>query len=175
MKICRIGVLALLVVFSGCGGLIVQDLNYVGDAASVAEITATALQATGVISQQVAQVVITTAQQAATAVSQSITEVESSDPNPIKITKVSAYFAAVVINGAGLPPQALTLVNAISAAIQVLLSQLNSQTVVTAAQSAPRSNLSLVLTNRDRLALGTIKAKADQTYKAAGEWLAGHH
>jgi hypothetical protein len=170
-------VLAALLV--GCGGPVtptslITDLQAVGDAASVAVVTAEALQVAGVIPASVAQTVISAGQATAAAVTQSVTELGSTDSNPMKISRIILYFTAVPINTAGMPPAAAALIGAISAAVQVLLTDLGNAQVVSAAKAAPQVSPITLLTNGDKIALKAINTKAMATLTAAETWEAAH-
>jgi hypothetical protein len=92
----------------------------------------------------------------------------------MKISRIILYFTAVPINTAGMPPAAAALIGAISAAVQVLLTDLGNAQVVSAAKAAPQVSPITLLTNGDKIALKAINTKAMATLTAAETWEAAH-
>jgi len=151
----------------GCGGSttsnLVTALNAVADAASVAVVVTQGLVSTGTVSQADATLVATYSTAISTAASQSITELGTTDTNVVKIGKITADFAAVVApnvpGGAAIAP----LILAITSAVQIFMSQLNSAPVVAAAKAAPHAPVSLVLSGADKTLLKKTQATAAST------------
>jgi hypothetical protein len=164
----------------GCGGgtvtpsSLVTDVQDVGDAASVAVVTAAALEATGAISAADAQLVENVGAGVAADCDKSITELQSADSSTVMVSKVVGYFEATGISTAGLSPQATALVVAISAAVQVLLNQLKSPTVAAAAAMAREASPTVALSRNDRKALSSVQVKARTTVVAANGWKPRH-
>jgi hypothetical protein len=161
------GILALTTVGCTPTSNLVTTLNAVADAASVAVVVAQGLAAAGKISPADAALIATYASGVSTAVTESITELSSSDTNPIKITKISGFFAAVAVpaipGGSALAPY----ITAIVQVVTQFIGQLNSSTVLTAAKVAPKAPLKLTM--GDKMALHKTKKKADATIAVAAK------
>src|ERR1700732_2683452 len=80
----------------------------------------------GALSPPEAATGVTDAEAADNAFSQSITEVESTDPDRVKYSKVSGLLAGVVFTTVGLSSQAAAYINAIDAAITTILAQIHA-------------------------------------------------
>ena len=150
----------------GCGtgttSTLITALNVVSDAANVAVVITSSLAAAGEVDPVVAAAVSAYATGIGTAVN-TVAELNSSDPNPQKILVITTAFANVAVPAFG--PDALLVgaaIKAVSAAVQVLLSQLNSAGVTALARTAPRATISL--TGRDKSALKAIKKKTAETF-----------
>ncbi len=164
--------LVLCLASVGCGNgtqsNLITALNAVADAASVAVVVVDGLAATGKISPADAALVATYVTSVGTATNQSITELNSTDTNSVKIGKITGYFA--VVAAPALPPSIGPLIGPIISAvvttIDLFIHQLNGPAVVTAAAAAPRA--AIKLTGADKAALKSIQKKtAETTAKAA--------
>ena len=162
-------VMGLFSVGCGTASNLVTLLNAVADAASVATVVAAGLAATGTISQTDATAVATYATEVSTAVNQSVTELGTTDTNPVKITDITGYFAAAIApnfsGGSALVP----VIQAIVTTVTQFISQLTSSTVLTAARVAPTVSVSLVLTRADKSLLKKTKATATATIASAAK------
>ncbi len=154
----------------GCGsgttsGLITA-LNVVSDAANVAVVLTSSLAAAGEVSPAVAAEVSAYATGIGTAVNTAVSELNSSDPNPQKILIITTAFANVTVPAFGPnAPEIAAVINAVSAAVQVLLSQLHSAGLTALARTAPTATLNL--TKADKSALKVIKKKTAETLATA--------
>lgn len=161
----------------GCGpgttsGLITA-LNVVSDAANVAVVLTSSLAAAGKVDPAVAAEVSAYATGIGTAVNTAVSELNSSDPNPQKILVITTAFANVTVPAFGPnAPEVGAAIAAVSAAVQVLLSQLNSTGLTAMARIAPAATLSL--TGPDKSALKTIKKKTAETLAKAAALKAIH-
>ena len=165
--------MAFVLTFSlvGCGSTsqLITALNAVADSSSVAVVLTSALAAAGKLDPAVATQVANYAQGVTTAVQQSITELNSVDTNPIKITKITADFAAVAAPafGPGTAPQVQAAIQAVSAAVQIFLRQLNTPATLTLAKLSPVKAVKLSM--GDKAALKSINKKAVGIFKDAAQ------
>ena len=165
--------MALVLTFSlvGCGSTsqLVTALNAVADASSVAVVLTETLAGTGKIDPAVATQVANYAQGVTTAVQESIAELSSADTNPVKITKITADFAAVAAPafGPGTSPQIQAAIQAVSAAVQLFLNQLHQPTVLTLAKVSPVKAVKLSV--GDKSALKSINKKAAAVFQHAAK------
>ena len=162
--------LLLCLASAGCGsgttsGLITA-LNVVSDAANVAVVLTSSLAAAGKVDPAVAAEVSAYATGIGTAVNTAVAELDSSDPNPQKILIITTAFANVAVPALGSNvPEVSAVITAVSAAVQVLLSQLNSPGVTALARTAPTAVPAL--TRADKSALSSIKKKTAETLAKA--------
>lgn len=168
VSILLVGTLLLV----GCGtttpSTLITALNAVGDAASVAVVVTQALVATGTVSPSVAAQVSTYATGVSNAVTTSITELNSTDINTVKIANITAAFAQVVVPVFGTnAPAVQAAISAVQVAVDIFLQQLNSTAVVSAAKANPTVAPTLVLTRTDKSLLKKIETKAEATKVAA--------
>jgi hypothetical protein len=151
---------------SGTASGLVTALGVVSDAASVAVVLTTSLAAAGRIDPAVAAEVSAYATGIGTAVNTAVSELDSSDPNPQKIVVITAAFANVAVPAFGPnAAEAAAAIKAVSAAVELLLSRLNSTGVTALARSAPTATLSL--TGADKSALKAIRKKTAETLAKA--------
>lgn len=160
---------AMCVFSVGCASAssLVNDLNAVSDATAVLVVVAQGLALAGTISPADATLVANYATSLDTVITESDTELGSSDDNTVKIGKISGYFAAVV--GQYVPKVGAVApeIAAITAAIDIFLKSLNSSATVTAAKAAPKAKLPL--NHSDRAVLKSIRAKVAKTNAAAAK------
>jgi hypothetical protein len=158
---------------SGTTSALITALTVVSDAANVAVVITSSLAAAGEVDPIVAAEVSAYATGVGTAVNTAIAELNSSDPNPKKILVITTAFANVAVPALG--PDALLVsaaIKAVSAAVQLLLSQLNSTGVTALARTAPTATISL--TRADKSALKAIKKKTAETLVKAAALKAIH-
>jgi hypothetical protein len=154
----------------GCGsgttsGLITA-LNVVSDAANVAVVLTSSLAAAGKVDPAVAAEVSAYATGIGTAVNTAVSELKSSDPNPQKILIITTAFANVAVPAFGPnAPEISAVIAAVSAAVQLLLSQLNSAGLTALARTAPTATPSL--TRADKSALKAIQKQTAETLAKA--------
>ena len=125
-----VAVFLVALLFSSCSPetTITIALDAIAVASEAVPAIVAPLAAAGKIDQATANAIYAYCQAVSSADVQAIQEWQSTDPLPIKITKMSAAFAAAVApNIPGLPPEAQAAIRAISAAIQDLLSLLSQQ------------------------------------------------
>jgi hypothetical protein len=158
--------LVLCLASIGCGSgttsTLITALSVVSDAANVAVVITSSLAAAGEVDPAVAAAVSAYATGIGTAVNTAVAELNSSDPNPQKILVITTAFANVAVPAFG--PDAVLVsaaIKAVSAAVQLLLSQLNSAGVTALARTAPTATISL--TGPDKSALQAIKKKTAET------------
>jgi len=155
----------------GCGtpaSNLVVALNAVSDAASVAVVVTQALVATGKLDQATANLVSTYATSVATAVNTSTTELDSKDTNAEKIAVITSAFAQVAAPAFGSnAPTVLAAIQAVTAAINIFISQLNSSSVTSLAKLAPHVSPKMAMGRADKAMLKKIKTKTAQTLAAA--------
>jgi hypothetical protein len=164
--------LVLCVLLSSCGiasnpNPIIDALQIVSDAANAAVIAAPLLQLTGLINGSQAAIIVSAAQNTATAAQASITEENSSDTNPVKIAAIVAAFSAVPLSISGLPPVAAALIQAIIAGVQQILALLHQPALTSLAANHPSVSASLMLTRYDKKRLKTIGAQNQETITKA--------
>jgi hypothetical protein len=158
---------------SGTTSALITALTVVSDAANVAVVITSSLAAAGEVDPIVAAEVSAYATGVGTAVNTAIAELNSSDPNPKKILVITTAFANVAVPALG--PDALLVsaaIKAVSAAVQLLLSQLNSTGVTALARTAPTATISL--TRADKSALKAIQKKTAETLVKAAALKAIH-
>jgi hypothetical protein len=149
---------------------LVTALNAVADASSVAVVVTESLVALGKVSPQVAAQVSTYATGVNGAVTTSIAELNSTDPNPVKITKITAAFAAVATPAFGTQAPAITAaINAVATAVEIFLGQLNSSTTVKLAKVAPKVAPTSLMVKGDKDLLKKIQAKVAETNAKAAK------
>jgi hypothetical protein len=126
---------------SGCSqttSQLVNDLNAVADGAEASVVVATSLVAAGVIGADVAAQVSVYATAVGVACNTATAELNSNDPNPVKITVISAAFAKAASYAFGSnQPIIAAAITALSNFISVFLTDLNSSTVLKLAKVAP--------------------------------------
>jgi hypothetical protein len=95
-----------------------------------------------------------------TAASQSAAELLTKDSIAVMDTKIIGYFDGIAVPALGptVGPEVVALVNAITSAVQLFLSQINSPTAVKLAHSVEGSK-PLSLSMGDRHALGALQKK----------------
>jgi hypothetical protein len=143
---------------------LVTALNAVADASSVAVVVTGSLVAVGKVSPDVAAQVANYSQGVNGAVTVSIAELNSADTNPVKISKISAAFAAVAAPAFGdKSPQVAAAIQAVSAAINIFLNQLHSSGVLKLAAAAPHAKPMDLLKKGDKAALKKTAAKCVET------------
>ncbi|MGA7409266.1 MAG: hypothetical protein WBW33_02210 [Bryobacteraceae bacterium] len=159
--------------WSGTTSGLITALNVVSDAANVAVVLTSSLAAAGKVDPAVAAEVSAYATGIGTAVNTAVSELDSSDPNPQKILVITTAFANVTVPAFGPnAPEVSAVINAVSAAVQVLLSQLNSTGLTAMARTAPTATVSL--TWPDKSALKAIKKKTAETLVKAAALKAIH-
>ena len=162
--------LVLCLASVGCGlgttsGLITA-LNVVSDAANVAVVLTSSLAAAGKVDPAVAAEVSAYATGIGTAVNTAVSELNSSDPNPQKILVITTAFANVAVPALGVnAPEVSAVIKAVSVAVQLFLSQLNSAGVTALARTAPAA--AIRLTGADKSALKAIHKKTAETLAKA--------
>ena len=154
----------------GCGtgtSNLVTALNAVSDAANVSVVVTSSLVALGKIDQATADQVSQYATGVGGAVNTSIAELNSADPNPQKITVITAAFAKVATPAFGPnSAQISATIDAVSAAIKIFLSHLNSTGTLKLAAAAPAAKI--VLAPGDKAVMKAMQKKtADTLAKAA--------
>jgi hypothetical protein len=143
---------------------LVTALNAVADASSVAVVVTQSLVALNKVSPDVANEVATYSQGVSTAVTTSVAELNSSDSNPVKISKITAAFAAVSAPAFGTQAPAVTAaIQAVSTAINIFLNQLQSSGVLKAAAVAPGVKPVDLLKKGDKATLKKAVAKCAET------------
>jgi hypothetical protein len=143
--------LVLCLVSVGCSTQtsdLVTALNAVSDASSVAVVVTSSLVAMGKLDPAVGDQVSQYATAVGGAVTTSIAELNSSDPNPQKITVISAAFAKVAApaigSAAGANAQQVSAaIDAVSAAVKIFLGRLNSSGTLKLANAAPTAKIKL--------------------------------
>lgn len=149
---------------------LVTALNAVADASSVAVVVTQSLVALGKVSPDVAAQVATYSTGVNQAVTTSVAELNSTDTNPIKITKISAAFAAVAAPAFGSQSPAISAaVSAISVAIELFLNQLNSAGVLKMAARAPNVAPASLMLKGDKDLLKKIQEKVAETNAMAAK------
>jgi len=155
----------------GCGtptSNLIVALNAVSDAASVAVVVTQALVATGKVDQATANLVATYSASVGTAVNTATTELNSTDTNAVKIEKVTAAFAAVAAPAFGAnAPEILAAINAVTAAINIFIQQLQGTSVTAAAKAAPHAPI--VLSHNDKMMIKKIHTKTAEMMAAAAK------
>lgn len=149
---------------------LITALNAVADASSVAVVVTQSLVALGKVDQATADKVATYATAVDGAVTTSIAELNSTDTNAIKISKVSAAFAAVAAPAFGTQAPAITAaIAAVEAAVNIFLNQLNSSGVLTAAKVAPNVKPTSLMVKGDKVLLKKVQAKVAETNALAAK------
>lgn len=162
--------LALCIFTVGCSttSTLVTTLDAVSDAASVAVVVTQGLVATGSVDQTTANEVASYCTAVSTAVNESITELNSTDTNAVKIDLIVADFTQVATPAFGSDAsQVSAAISAVSSAIQLFLNELHSTNVLLAAQTHPTAPLSLAMNRADRSTLKRIQAKTARTLAVA--------
>jgi hypothetical protein len=142
---------------------LVTTLSAVSDAASVAVVVAGTLTATGTLSPEEAGLVSTYATAVSTATTKSITELNSTDTNVVKVTVITEAFAVVAAPafGPNVSPQIIAVTNAIGTAVQLFLNQLHASGALKMARLAPHAVIKLE--KGDKAKLKAIMVKATET------------
>ena len=145
---------------------LIVALGAVQDAASVAVVVAQGLVAVGKLDPQVATLVDTYAKLTSEAVTKSIAELNTSDPNPQKISVITAAFTPLLVPslGSNVSAQVQAVVQAVVSAIQIFLGQLGG-TPAKLAKVAP--NTKITLTMGDKSMLKQIHTKSQHTITMA--------
>jgi hypothetical protein len=181
MKQIQMKVTSLVLVFgmlSSCAGIssspLVAALQGVGYAAAAASAAAPILAGNGVISNDDATLIETVAQETSTAVPAAITEAESTDTNPVKLSKIITDFDPVIttVIPATVSSQAAGLILGIKSAIQALLAQLGAPALAKLAVAHPA--FQIVLSRSDKSALSKIETDAKATNANAQAWISLH-
>jgi hypothetical protein len=143
---------------------LVTALNAVSDASSVAVVVTQSLVALGKVSPDVANEVAVYSQGVSGAVTTSVAELSSADPNPVKISKITAAFAAVAAPAFGTnAPAVSAAIQAVSTAINIFLNQLSSAGVLKMAAAAPGVKPMSLLGKGDKAMLKKAVAKCSET------------
>jgi nitrate/nitrite-specific signal transduction histidine kinase len=149
---------------------LVTALNAVADASSVAVVVTQALVALGKVSPDVGNQVGVYSTAVDQAVTTSIAELNSTDINSVKIADITAAFAKVVTPAFGTQaPEITAVVNAVVAAVDIFLNQLNSTGVLTAAKVAPKVAPASLLAKGDKTMLKKIQTKVAETNALAAK------
>lgn len=143
---------------------LVTALNAVAEASSVAVVVTQSLVGLGKVDQDTANLVAVYAQGVDKAVATSIVELNSADTNAIKISKITAAFALVATPAFGAnAPQIAAAVQAVSAAINIFLGQLNSSGMLKMAAAAPNVKPASLLSKGDKAMLKKTQSKVAET------------
>ena len=164
VSVLMVGVLLLVGCTPPSTSQLSTALNAVADASSVAVVVTQSLVAIGKVSPEVANQVAVYSQSVNNAVTTSVAELNSTDTNPVKISKISAAFAAIAAPAFGTQAPAVTaVIQAVSAAVNIFLNQLHSSSVVKLAAAAPHAKPMSLLKKEDKTVLKKAVAKCAET------------
>jgi hypothetical protein len=163
--IARSSLLLAGLILSACStSQLSTDLTIVSDACSAATIAIPVLEASGVLPTGIGNIILAYTGAVSTAASQSAAELLTKDSIAVMDTKIIGYFDGIAVPALGptVGPEVVALVNAITSAVQLFLSQINSPAAVKFAHSVEGSK-PLSLSMGDRHALGALQKKLTAT------------
>lgn len=139
---------------------IVQSLNLVVGAASVAVPVIQSLAGAGNLDPATAQQIAQYLSAVSDATAQTAAELQTTDPQALKITKITGYYATIVAPALGnrISPEARAAIGAVVAAVNSFLSQL--KTTQTAAAVRGMKPADTQVSYSDRRKLGEIRTLA---------------
>jgi hypothetical protein len=145
---------------------IVGALSAIGNACSVSVVVVPVLVATGVVDVVSGALILDYTGHVSKSVGQAKVELASTDPNPLKITRIVGYFSSIAVPA--LPSRAGAIVMAIQLAVEAFLGRLQKPAVVAYAAAKPGEELRL--SYADRAELSNIARQSAATSTAIAKW-----
>lgn len=148
--------------FEGCSTSTPSiSLTVVSDACVAATVAIPILEASGVLPSGIGNIILAYTGAVSDAASQSSTELLSTDSPAVQATKIIGYFSAVAVPALGptVGPEVQSIVNAISAAVDLFVQQFKSPAAQKAIKSGALDHQKLSM--GERHALGSLKGKFD--------------
>jgi hypothetical protein len=135
------------------------SLAVVSDATEAATLAVPILESTGVLPTGIGNIIIAYAQSVSTAASQSSAELLTSDSAAVKAEKITGFFANVAVPALGstVGPEVQAIVQAISSAVNLFLSQFNSPSAKLAIKTGVADKYKM--SSGDRHAIGGLQKK----------------